>query len=60
MWKYYVEIPVPPGWYRKPSAELNGTPTFEQAWQALGTADMKRAVALMRQIDDSLGIDADV
>ena len=56
MWKYYVEIPVPPGWYRKPSGELNGTLTFE----ALGTADMNRAVALMRQIDDSLGIDADV
>ena len=35
---------------------------LQSHWQALllGTADMKRAVALMRQIDDSLGIDADV
>ena len=56
----YVEIPVPQGWYGKRRVELNDTPTFEQAWQALGTADMKRAVALMKQIDERLGIDADV
>src|SRR6516225_4310636 len=60
MWKYYVEIPVPPSWCGKRRLELNDTLTFEQAWQALGTADMKRAVALMRQIDERLGIDADV
>jgi hypothetical protein len=60
MWKCYVEIPVPPGWYGKRRAELNDTLTFEQAQQALGTADMKRAVALMKQIDERLGIDADV
>jgi hypothetical protein len=56
----YLEIPVPPGWYGKPDAELNETLTFEQAQQALGMADIKRAVALMKQIDERLGIDADV
>ena len=60
MWKYYVEIPVPPGWYGKRRSELNDTLTFEQAWQALGTAEMKRGLALMKQIDERLGIDADV
>jgi hypothetical protein len=39
---------------------LNETLTFEQAQEALGTADIKRAVALMKQIDERLGIDADV
>ena len=58
--KCYLEVPVPPGWYGKADAQLNETLTFEQAQEALGTADIKRAVALMKQIDERLGIDADV
>jgi hypothetical protein len=55
-----IEVPIPASWYGTsdaPSAELM---TFDQAQQALDTVETRRAVALMKEIDERLGLDTEV
>jgi hypothetical protein len=52
-----LQIPVPSCWYGKPWGEVM---TFNEAVKALDSDEQKRAVALMREIDMQLGIDAEL
>jgi hypothetical protein len=50
-------VPVPSDWHGKPLGELM---TFEEAQKALNSDETKQAVALMKEIDLQLGIEAEL
>jgi hypothetical protein len=52
-----LQVPVPSDWYGKPWGELM---TFDEAQTLLNTDETKRAVALMKEIDLQLGIEAEL
>jgi hypothetical protein len=52
-----LQVPVPSDWYGKPWGELM---TFEEAQKALNSDEQKQAVALMKEIDLQLGIQAEL
>jgi hypothetical protein len=52
-----LQVPVPSAWYGKPWGELM---TFEEAQRALNSDEQKQAVALMKEIDLQLGIEAEL
>jgi hypothetical protein len=54
--KNILFVPVPSSWYGKPWGAVM---TFEEALKALDSDEQKQAVALLREIDMQLGIDAD-
>ena len=55
--KNILFVPVPSSWYGKPWGEVM---TFDEAVKALDSDGQKQAVALMREIDLQLGIDAEL
>ena len=55
--KSILFVPVPSWWYGKPWGELM---TFEEAQKALNSDEQKQAVALMKEIDLQLGIQAEL
>jgi hypothetical protein len=55
--KNILFVPVPSSWYGKPWGAVM---TFEEALEALDSDEQKQAVALMREIDMQLGIDAEL
>jgi hypothetical protein len=55
--KNILLVPVPSSWYGKPWGAVM---TFEEALKALDSDEQKQAVALMREIDMQLGIDAEL
>jgi hypothetical protein len=50
-------VPVPSSWYGKPESEVM---TFDEALKALNSDEQKQAVALMKEIDKQLGIEAEL
>jgi hypothetical protein len=50
-------VPVPSDWYGKPWSYVM---TFEEAQKALNSDEQKQAVALMKEIDLQLGIEAEL
>ena len=52
-----LQVPVPSDWFGKRWGELM---TFEEAQKALNSDEQKQAVALMKEIDLQLGIEADL
>ena len=50
-------VPVPSDWFGKPWGELM---TFDEALKALNSDEQKKAVALMKEIDMQLGIEAEL
>src|SRR5262249_28018517 len=50
-------VPVPSDWYGKPWGELM---TFDEAQKALNSDEQKQALALMKEIDLQLGIEAEL
>jgi len=55
--KNILFVPVPSSWYGK---RWGAVMTFEEALEALDSDEQKQAVALMREIDMQLGIDAEL
>ena len=55
--KRILFVPVPSSWYGKPSGEVM---TFDETIKALDSDEQKQALALMREIDMQLGIDAEL
>jgi len=55
--KNILFIPVPSSWYGKPWGEVI---TFDEAVKALDSHEHKQAVALMKEIDLQLGIEAEL
>ena len=55
--KNILFVPVPSSWYGKPWCEVM---TFEEAQKALNSDETKQAVALMKEIDLQLGIEAEL
>jgi hypothetical protein len=55
--KNILFVPVPSSWYGKPSGAVM---TFAEALKALDSDEQRQAVALMREIDMQLGIDAEL
>jgi len=55
--KNVLFVPVPSSWYGKPWGAVM---TFEEALKALDSDEQKQAVALMREIDRQLGIEAEL
>ena len=51
------EVPVPSDWFGKPWSYVM---TFEEAQKALNSDEQKQAVALMKEIDMQLGIEAEL
>ena len=52
-----LQVPVPSDWYGK---AWNYVMTFEEAKKALNSDEQKQAVALMKEIDLQLGIEAEL
>ena len=52
-----LQVPVPSDWYGKPWGELM---TFDEAQKALNSDETRQAVALMKEIDLQLGIEAEL
>ena len=52
-----LEVPVPSDWYGKPWSYVM---TFDEAQKALESDETKQAVALMKTIDNQLGIEAEL
>jgi len=52
-----LQVPVPSDWYGKPWSYVM---TFEEAQKALDSEETKQAVALMKEIDKQLGIEAEL
>ena len=52
-----LQVPVPSSWYGKPWDEVM---TFDEAVKALDSEEQKQAVALMKEIDLQLGIEAEL
>jgi hypothetical protein len=55
--KSILFVPVPSWWYGKPWSYVM---TFDEAVKALDTEEQKQAVALMKEIDTQLGIEAEL
>jgi hypothetical protein len=55
--KNILFVPVPSSWYGKRWDEVM---TFDEAVKALDSEEQKQAVALMREIDMQLGIEAEL
>jgi len=55
--KNILFVPVPSSWYGKPWCEVM---TFEEARKALNSDETKQALALMKEIDLQLGIEAEL
>jgi hypothetical protein len=55
--KNILFVPVPSSWYGKPWGAVM---TFEEALEALVSNEQKQALALMREIDMQLGIEAEL
>jgi len=53
----FLQVPVPSDWYGKPWSYVM---TFEEAQKALNSDEQKQAVALMKEIDMQLGIEAEL
>jgi hypothetical protein len=52
-----LEVPVPSAWFGKPWSYVM---TFEEAQKALNSDEQKQALALMKEIDLQLGIEAEL
>jgi hypothetical protein len=52
-----LQVPVPSDWYGKPWSELM---TLDEAQKALHSDETKQAVAVMKEIDKQLGIEAEL
>ena len=52
-----LQVPVPSDWYGKPWGELM---TLDEAQKALNSDEQKQAIALMKEIDLQLGIEAEL
>jgi hypothetical protein len=52
-----LQVPVPSSWYRKPWSYVM---TFDEAQKALNSDEQKQALALMKEIDLQLGIEAEL
>jgi hypothetical protein len=52
-----LQVPVPSDWYEKPWGYVM---TLEEAEKALDSDETKQAVALMKEIDMQLGIEAEL
>ena len=52
-----LQVPVPSDWYGKPWSYVM---TFEEAQKALNSDETRQAVALMKEIDMQLGIEAEL
>ena len=52
-----LQVPVPSDWFGKPWSYVM---TFEEAQKARDSDETKQAVALMREIDKQLGIEAEL
>ena len=52
-----LQVPVPSNWYGKPWSYVM---TFEEAQKALNSDEQKQALALMKEIDLQLGIEAEL
>ena len=52
-----LQVPVPSDWFGKPWSYVM---TFEEAQKALNSDEQKQAVALMKEIDMQLGIEAEL
>ena len=52
-----LQVPVPSAWFGKPWSNVM---TFEDAQKALNSDEQKQAVALMKEIDLQLGIEAEL
>ena len=52
-----LEVPVPSDWFGKPWSYVM---TFEEAQKALNSDEQKQALALMKEIDLQLGIEAEL
>ena len=52
-----LQVPVPSDWYGKPWSYVM---TFEEAQKALHSGETKQALALMKEIDLQLGIEAEL
>jgi hypothetical protein len=55
--KSILFVPVPSSWYGKP---WGGVMTFDEAVNALDSDKQKQALALMKEIDLQLGIEAEL
>jgi hypothetical protein len=55
--RHSLQVPVPSVWYGKPWSYIM---TFEEAQKALDSEETKQAVALMKEIDKQVGIDAEL
>jgi hypothetical protein len=53
----FLQVPVPSDWFGKPWSYVM---TFEEAQKARDSDETKQAVALMREIDKQLGIEAEL
>jgi hypothetical protein len=52
-----LQVPVPSDWYGKPWSYVM---TFDEAQKALNSDETRQAVALMKEIDLQLGIEAEL
>jgi hypothetical protein len=55
--KSIISVTVPPSWYGKPWSYVM---TFDEAQKAFNSDKQKKAVALMKEIDRQLGIEAEL
>jgi hypothetical protein len=55
--KSIISVTVPPSWYGKPWSYVM---TFDEAQKAFDSHEQKKAVALMKEIDRQLGIEAEL
>ena len=55
--KSIISVAVPPTWYGKPWSYVM---TFDEAQKAFNSDKQKKAVALMKEIDRQLGIEAEL
>jgi hypothetical protein len=55
--KSIISVTVPPSWYGKPWSYVM---TFDEALNAFKSNEQKKAIALMKEIDRQLGIEAEL